>query len=81
MLNCNFQLLSNKVFNSSSILFITSFPQAIHIPIQIFFCDPLVLELIYYRMRANCVINEGNMTGCLKTSLTGEAAKMAVPQV
>ena len=33
---------------------------------QIFFCDPVVIELICYRTRAKQLINEGNTTGGLK---------------
>ena len=33
---------------------------------QKFFCDPVILELICYRTRANRLMNEGNTTGGLR---------------
>ena len=35
-------------------------------PVQILFCDPVALESICYRTRANRLINENNTTGWLK---------------
>ena len=40
---------------------------------QIFFCDPVVIESIWYRTRTNRLINEGNTTGGLKIFWTGPA--------
>ena len=38
---------------------------------QIFFCDPVVLKLICYRMRAYQLINESIMAGGLRKNWTG----------
>ena len=38
---------------------------------QFFFCDPVVLESICYRTRANRLKNEGNTTGGLRKIWTG----------
>ena len=37
---------------------------------QIFFCDPVVIESICYRMRTDRLINEGNTTGGLGKNWT-----------
>ena len=38
---------------------------------QIFFCDPVVLELICYRTRGKRLTNESNTTGGLRKIWTG----------
>ena len=42
-----------------------------HAPVQIFSSNPVVIELICYRTRANRLIKESNTTGSLKKNWTG----------
>ena len=48
-------------------------------PVQICFCDLVVLELICYRTRANQLINENNTTGWLEIKLDGKKVNFKNP--
>ena len=58
-------LVSKWIFSLSSFLVKKSFLD------QIFFCDPVVIESICYRTRANRLINESIMTRGLREIWTG----------
>ena len=48
---------------------------------MVFFCDPVGIESICYRMRANCLINESNTNRGLKKIWTGLATNIYASQL